>query len=198
MVRQQIMRTLSLWQHFDNWQLNRLRYMSHEAKNIYNTTLFHTKIFNRYRESIYCILYHMFIDGAIEDPDQLDDHLYCLYNSYYQHYLSIKDLLQHNNNIIYQSIRNAELMIVNSNFNNWLSDLTKFFKKCPILQYPQGCDEPTRKELCDDIVFYILKYMYNKNFLMIKREIMNHKKCTIQDKVFIEQVKNDEHLFDNQ
>ena len=53
----------------------------------------------------------------------------------------------------------------------------------------------TKKELFIDIIDRILKSIYVKNFYRTKDQLINKKKLTITNKQFIDQVKNDENIF---
>ena len=191
----QITRTLSIWNHFSHNQQNILRFMIHESKNIYNASIFHTQIYNRYHNEIFHQLYRLVKSKEITSPKQFDNKLYKLYDNYYKHYLLIKSFLKHNNNFIYKFIRDLNIIVVNDNFEYYFNKITTLLCKNRKLDYPVNSNESIKKELCDDIIHNILRSMYNRNFRLTESQILSHKECTIKDVDFIAQVQLNKHLF---
>ena len=190
-----ITRTLSNREHLNNHQLNILRFMTRESKNIYNTSIFHTQIFNRYHNNIFHSIYQLVRSKEITKPKQLDKRVYELYDYYYKHYLLIKPFLKYNNDIIYRFIKNMNERVINDNFDILSSQIIKSLSKNQYLRFPRNCNDFIRKELLDDIVLHILKYMYNGNFHQTLKEIKSRKKCSITNENFIKQVSKNKHLF---
>jgi len=192
-----ITRTFSYWTQFDYKYINILRFMAHEAKNIYNTCVFHTQLFYRYSNKIFRDLYRLITYGFITKASQFDAAFYQMYDHYYKRYVMLKPFIKSNNDIIYDHIKQylQEIWLTNNNCKNYYREIIKSLIKKNVLQFPPGCDISVRKELFNDIVRSIVISFYNKSYCMTKNEIINHKKCTIRDKEFIEQVKNNEYLF---
>src|SRR5580693_7682662 len=116
-------RTLCNWEHFNPNQMNILRFMCRESKNIYNSAIFHTQIYNRYSNQIFEKLFSLVKSKDITNPEELDAKLYEIYDKYFNHYLKIKSYLRHNNDVIYKFIKRLNLCIVNTNFQSFFDSI---------------------------------------------------------------------------
>lgn len=191
-------RTISSYSSFDKKSINNLlTFMSHESKNSYNTSIFHTQIFFWCKNNIYKQLYELVTNNEITSVKDHDNRLYQLYDPYYQKYLLIKPFKIFNNNIIYKFIvTNLEdVYVINDNFDFIEKFVVEYFENHDLLKFPINATIDIVHELFYNIVFSILKSFYYKNFNKTKEEILSKKKCTIEDKTFIEQVKNGEELY---
>lgn len=193
-----IIRCFSNWAHFNSREHRIFQSMAHESKNIFNFSLFHTKIYHSYSNRIFEDLHNLVINNEIKNIDEFDNKLYDVYDHYYQRFLIIKPFIHHNRKIIYQTVINyiEDIDLVNDNFYLFEEFIYKQIKSDDLLKFPEDCDSRTVNELFYDILFQILKSIYNKNFHNTLNEIKSKKKCTIQDINFINQVKNNEYLFD--
>jgi len=191
-----VTRTLSHWGSFDKKNLNILRFLSHEAKNVYNCSIFHSRIFYRYSKIIYEIMYGMITSGEIKTIKELDDNFYSLYHEYYIWYVSIKDHLMHNNMIIYQfiQIHLEDVCIVNDNYDYYCDEIIDILRAHPQVRFGNDDDSPRKIEVVDNIVRSILQSFYNRNYALTAEEIENGEECTISDETFIEQVRK-KHIF---
>lgn len=172
---------------------NILNFMTHASKNIYNAAVFHTNVFLRYQNLIFKKLLALVNNGTILDITSFDITFYDLYDQYYQRYLRIKHILYTNNQIIYNVIRKyleeSNIIIMNNNFYEVKQSVIN------IIDTQRLIIVPDKKELYLDIVSDILISMYKRSFNYLKDCIMNNRPCTNFDPAFIDQVKNDEHLF---
>ena len=195
-----ITRTISDWCNLSARNQNIIRFMSHESKNIYNATIFHCQIFYQYSNSIFKDLYELMQKNSFKTVIAFDIKLYKLYDEYHQHHLQIKPFKKFNNDVIYKFITKQvkNVSIVNNNFLTIKESIITALESSDELKFPENCSIDTKQEIFYDIAFNILKSFYNKNFQKTKREILDKVKCTIDDKDFIEQVKNDIHLFSSE
>jgi len=196
-LKNSITRTISTWARIDNKNLNILRFMSHQAKNIYNSAIFHSQIYYRYSNLIFREILRLVRSKKITTIKAIDDAVYQLYDKYYQHYLIIKPCIKHNNDIIYRFIKKSlrDIYLINNNFQFYYKKILTSLKKSTDLKFPEIASEFVMKELREDILMSIMKSFYNKNFDMIAKQISLKKKFTIKNQEFINQVKRKEHLF---
>ena len=191
-----VVRTMSSYVNInDKITNNILKFMTHESKNIYNATVYHTNIFLRYQNIIFKELLDLVTDRTIRDIQKFDITFYELYHKYYQRYMRIQNVLRINNQIIYGVIKNylkqSNITIMNNNFNKIKKTVIKIIDENKLIVV-SDCD---KKELYLDIVSNILVSMYNRSFNFLKDMIMSRRPCTAFDTTFIRQVKNDERLF---
>ena len=192
-----VLRTISIFGPRNIEQLNILRFMAHEAKNIFNVSIFHTQIYFAFSNKIFEELYKLVLDDKISDIKKLDAKLSEIYDKYYKLYLSIKDYKSYNDEIIYNFIKKnlVNVDIINSNYYSIEKFIITSLEKMRVLKFPQQITMEIKNELFYSIVTNILKSFYNKNFVETKEAIFNRIECRIKDKLFIEQVKNNKHLF---
>lgn len=192
-----ITRTISDHCRFSQRIINILKFMSHESKNIYNTSIFHTQIFLRYSNLIYKKLWKLVKTKDVTNVTQFDSKLFEIYDRYYKHHLSIRFIKKYNNNVIYQLIKeNIDgVDLVNNNYYFFEEFIIRTLYEDNLLKFPPNCSIETEHEIFYDIVSKILQSIYNKNFQKTKNEIINREKCTIEDPDFIKQVKDNMHLF---
>ena len=191
-------RTQSEWTNFDYYQNQIFKFMSHESKNIYNFSIFHTQIFLQYSNAIFKELYLLVKKKEITNIAQFDSMFYNIYHRYYQDYLLIKPLKKHNNDIIYnfikKSINDDKIFLRNENYLLFDKFIITELEESNLLKFPDNCSQHVKKELFEDIVTKILRGIYHKNFMTVKNAMLNKKKCDV-DQIFFEQVKKNKHLF---
>ena len=191
-----VIRTISSYVNInDKITNNILKFMTHESKNIYNATVYHTNIFLRYQNIIFKELLDLVTDRTIRDIHKFDTTFYELYHKYYQKYTRIQNVLRTNNQIIYGVIKNylkqSHITIMNNNFNKIKRAVIKIIDENKLIVV----SDRDKNELYLDIVSSVLMSMYNRSFNFLKDMIMSRRPCTDFDPVFIRQVKNDERLF---
>ena len=192
-------RTQSEWTNFNHHQQQILKFMSHESKNIYNFSIFHTQIFLQYSNAIFKELYSLVENEEITDIAQFDSMFYDVYHRYYQEYLLINPLKRHNNNIIYNFIKESldGTDLINENYLLFEKFIITRLQKNKLLKFPNNCSRHIKDELFYDIVNKILRGIYHKHFMKIKKAILNKRKCDV-DEDFLEQVKKGKYLFANE
>lgn len=185
-------RTLSIYLNKDDCKTQILREMSKLSKDVYNFSIFCTEIYNKYKNDIYKKLYEGIVKDLYKDKDTFYTELYQIYDHYYNEFIKNKDVLKNNNNIIYEYIVNSiDEPILNDNFYNIENKIIKKLKKHKKITF----DNYTKDEFFTSIVRRILKSFYNKNYFRTKSQILNKEKVTIQNNVFINQVKEELYLF---
>lgn len=192
------LRTISSYCSYNKQTNNLLNFMSHEAKNIYNTSIFLYQIFLTYKQQIFRDLYFMLKNNEIEDVYYFDGQFYNVFHKYRQKYIKLKYFRQYNNNLIYRFIKETldeeEVILVNNNFFIIEKYIINTLENENLLKFPKKCSMDDKREIFYDIVRSILKSIYDKNFNQTKEEILEKTKCTIDDKIFIEQVRNNEYI----
>ena len=173
---------------------NIFRVMSHESKNIYNVSIFHTNFFLRYQNDIFKELYVMVRRKEIIDIEKFEEIFEEIYYKYYQRFSKIKSILHSNNQIIYKYIKEyidtTKTIVTNDNFNNIKKIIINRINKAGIITVSKE-DE---KELYLDIVTNILKSMYRSSFNFIKGKIARHLPCDKYDQNFVAQVLSNTYL----
>ena len=199
MPEEKLIRTISSYLSRHNKPLNNiLDFMCHESKNIYNTSIFHTQIFLRHKNDIFEELHTLVNDNKIKNITDFDEMLYEIYNKYCEDHIKLKTYKIFNNNIIYKFIKTRLIdFIVNDNFVLIEKFVIQELEKQNILHFPTNCNNDTKNKLFHNIVYSILASFYTKNFNMTKDQILAKQKCTIDDTIFIEQVKANNFLLIN-
>lgn len=192
-------RTVSDWNSFNQRQTNILRFMSHESKNIYNISIFHMQIYFNYSNKIFKKLHKLVRKKEITNITDFDKELFKIYDKFYKHQLLIKPFKYENNNVIYSFIKNniKNTNLVNDNYFLFEKFVIRSIEKNKLLKFPENPSIGVKHELFYDIVSSILKSIYLKNFNETREFIINKKKCRIQDENFINQVKNNQNLFED-
>ena len=175
---------------------NILDFSTHQSKNAFNTFIFYSEIYCYFKSTIFKELYRMVLKKIIKSPSHFDDAFYELFDVYLKQYMEIRPFITINNITIYKFIiENLKgINLVNNNFAMFEKFITETLEKSNSLQFPDNCTFEHKKLLFNDIIYAILRSIYNKNFNKTKEEILAKQKCSINDKEFIEQVKNDEYL----
>ena len=179
----------------DKAQNHILEFMTREAKNIYNVSVFHTNIFTMYQNDIFKDIYAKVIKKEIIDPNTIDEWVYKLYDSYYQKYILIKPTIEHNRKIIYEFITDYldknNIIIMNDTLDKTKIKITNILQNDKRIIIP---DVTHAKPCFTDIIDNILNGIYSSNFHKVKNQILNKKPVTIKNTKFIEQVKQNEFI----
>jgi len=158
--------------------------MTEQSKNIFNSCIFHNKIFTLFKKEIYNDVYKL-----SKTKDIIDDKSYQfvlfkqVYHKYYELYVKYKNIIKENNKIIYKYLINVKPVITTINFNN---EYTKFINEIKV-NIP---DNKYKFIFLDNIVENILKSFYRTNFNIIKNDLVKHKKFSIDNDDLIEDVRN--------
>src|SRR5271170_5486672 len=186
-------------------ELQLFRFLSHECKHIYNKTLFCFLFLYSYKNRIFKDLYDhtkdLLKNKKKDSIDPVKDEIltnirskmHLLINTYYDYYISIKDQLHINNQLIYQYVTDYistnNIIINNKNYSEYLSRFNKELDK--IIK----TTEKNKFDLLDNILTRILKSIYNKNYFSVQYSIKNHQPLKIKDAILITDVKNENYLF---
>lgn len=182
---------------------NIFKFMTDISKNIYNSVIFCNNIFYKFKNQIFYNVQKYFIDNiknlncdTIEDI--VKDKIYTEYEKYYNLFISSKDNINKNNKEFYKYIKNYisdnKIIIVNNNYNEIKFTIIKKILHDFNLKY-------TNKEIKNiefiSIVENILYSFYNNNWNTTKNQILNKIKCSIEDEIFINQIKNNAKIVNN-
>ena len=175
-------------------------HMTAISKNIYNCTIYCTTIFYEYKQQIFK---EIFKTININDFDLTDNEkniiriisqkqFYSLYGAKYDYYSIMKPIANANNKIIYQFIKNIlkTINLINNNYEIIREIVIHNILKDKNIIY----NDTNKYDVTIKLIDNILEAIYIKNFYTTKNQIMNHKRVTIQDKIFIKQVKNEEFI----
>ena len=190
-----ILRAYSSIYPFDSEQRKILNHLTGISKNIYNTSVFCTEIYYRYKQKIYEKLYELINSNSIRNLDVFYNKLFELYEQYYKHYQRIYKTLFANNKIIYNFISTYflpnELEITRSNYANFRELFIFLLEKRKDIIFNQE----TKQELLIDIIDKILRSFYDRKYFRNKRERINHKPFSPCDRETINDVADDNHYF---
>ena len=191
------LRTISSYCSSDKSRNNVLDFITHESKNIYNVTIFHSQIFLTYKQKIFKELYFLVKQNKIT-IDNFDESFYQIFDKYCNRYLKIKPFKKYNNDIIYQFIKTnlVNIYLINDNFYAFEWFVIKSLNNSNLLKFSKNYSIEDKHELFYDIVYSILKSIYDKNFMKTRKEILSKKKCSISDEKFIKQIKEEKYLLD--
>jgi IS605 OrfB family transposase len=137
-----------------------------------------------------------FIDSNTKlTSDSIRKKIYDSYSHYYQIFINSKDKINQNNKDIYFFIKEyiKDITLVNNNYHNVCNSIILDLQK----KFKYAFTNSTQRNIeFLDIVDNILKSIYSENWNTTKNEILNKAPCTIQDPTFIEQIRNNQYLFD--
>lgn len=167
------------------------RYMCKTSKNIYNTYLFCSNVFMKYKKQIFKDVLLKYNNGKII-TDQIENEIYVTYEKYYTYHTKIYKQLNINNNIIFKIIINylhdRNIYVMHNNFDQIKKDITNISKKDINIKF----DKTTEDTLFIDIINHILNSFFIKNYMKTKLELLNKQKITIADENFINFVKSND------
>ena len=175
----------------NNGTKNIFDFMTHESKNAYNSFIYTTNLYYKFKKCIFC--------NAIKEIKSLkkvsekivDDVVYKHFQVYYDLYSKEKKHFNNNNDIIYKFIKeNLKEKIINSNLNSYKNQFITLLYKNKELYL----NKELNMYLIDDIIINILNSFYNKNFNYVKDCLLNHKPINDFDDNFIKEVKNENNL----
>ena len=170
--------------------------MTKISKNIYNTTIFNITIFNKYKQTIFKKIYDELSSLQIDEKNKYDIHkrIYELYDINYKEYVNNIPIIKNNSKIIYKFITECcDTSYIINDFYKVIKYLVEYniFKNNEIIYNDQN-----KYEVVDSIIEKILQSIYNKNYYRTYYQLINKEPITLQNEIFINQVKNNEKLFD--
>lgn len=168
-------------------------HMAKYSKNIYNCVIFVSSIYFENKNNIFKVLESEMDTGRITTRYLFYDRLYATFKVYYDNHIKKMDCRKKFNEIVYSTVinnlRNVEL--INSNYyeirDNIISGL-----ETKIDNYDDN------NELIINNVDKIIRSIYARNFYRTRNEILNNIPTKINNPQFIEDVKNDNFLFNNE
>lgn len=177
-----------------------IEFMTKEAKEVYNKTIFCFQFFDMFKDRIYKDLYDFILTFIkkfnavnLDIVTIVNDEFDRLIETYYKYYLEIRNQLITNNNIMYkyiiEEISNSNVVITNNNYEIYYEDFKEDLEE---IIKP---DKETRFDIFDNILTNILKSIYTKNFYHVKYGLLNHDILRIKSETFINQVKRNQFLF---
>ena len=94
------------------------KFMCHESKNVYNTFIFHMRIYSKCSNQIFKQLYDMVCNKQIKDVTAFDAAFFDIYDNLYKKTVLLKPHIEKNNKIIYGLIKYQlrDIVLVNNNF----------------------------------------------------------------------------------
>ena len=157
------------------------------SKNVYNSTLYTTNIFNLFKCSIYKKLY----DELTKNKNIIcNDFVKKELTFYYDLYTKLKDDIKSNNKYIYSfivnDIKSKNIIVKNSNYQTVIDNYIFILKNDKNI---------IKNNVNDDILYYniiknIISSIYLRNVNTIKFEMLNHKKFSIDDQELTECIQN--------
>ena len=170
---------------FNKFESNIFDYILKQSAKIYNTSIYYSNIYFRFKKYIFNDFYKM---NSINNPNEEVEKIFDKYCDWYSRN---KNILFEINQDVYKYIKDNVKTLVNNNFESekirLSKDLEKFKK-----DIEKNC---FFTYIFEDIINNIFRSFYLKNYNKTKDEILSKKPCSIQDLDFIEQVKKKECLF---
>jgi hypothetical protein len=176
---------------YDKNQLNNMMCdnLCIESYKVYNLSIFCTEIFNLYKFHIYKSIYR---NKKIKNG-QYDDIIINKLMYYFDEYVKIKNKIKTNNNYIYKYIisyiTQNNIIIKKSNFHQVKQTIEKKLSNDENIGYSEN-----KEILFDNIIYKILLSIYNKNFNLMKNQMINHEPFTINDADLLNEIKSNDLL----
>lgn len=171
--------------------------MSSYSKNVYNCTIFNTTIYTKNKQRIFKLIYDKINNLTDEQKKEFDIHstIYKLYDNIYNEYVENIPIIRNNSKIIYNFIKEyIDQSYVINDYYNVMYEIVKYnsYKNKDIIY-----NNLNKSDVIDCIIKSILQSIYNKNYYRTYYQLINKEPITIENTDFIEQVKNNEHLFNS-
>ncbi len=180
-------KTLSFYEN-NEFRKDIFRELGINSKKVYNTYIYAFQIYSIYKNEIFKQLYDNILLDQNIDCDLFITNKFC---EFFDNYCLIKDKIKSNNRIIYSEIKEYlklhKITVKTSNYNI-LKDHLIFGLKTQDSIYIDGINDTV---LVDNIISNILTSIYNKNYNIVKQNMINHKPFNKNtDKDIIEEIKN--------
>ena len=199
-------RTICVYLNLDKYQSNIYKFISSIYRNIYNSSIFCTTIFNKFKYDLYKKIYYDIkkIREVQNNKDNQnsksisDSVVHSSLDNYYDFYVKHKDAINKNNNFLYKfvidKLKSYGGVMTNHVFKLLRYDLINFlyFDKNNCLSYNNN----NKKYLVFDIYDNILFSIYNKTYNTIKTEMTNNIPFSIKNipQRFINEIKNNKFI----
>lgn len=180
-----VLRCLELYNIFNKDEIQIIKYMSHESKNVFNFTMYCINIYYKFKDSIFRQLLDGLNNKTIVGKKQFEVNLYHLLKQYFQHYSDNKNIFIDSNNFVYNIISTElnNVFVDNDNYYDLLHNFEDILDDIPDLMIPNECHLIMKR---------ILDSYYIRNYNYVKKCLLNH--IPIDKKVpkkFIKDVKNE-------
>jgi len=190
------LKTISL---FINKKYNKVfDVMSQTSKNIYNISLYCHNIYTLFQKNIYDDFINELTKNTLKIKDKqkyIDDNydniFLSIFNKYHKIYSDNNDINKINNEIIYKYIKTdlKDTILNSSNISLYENKYSKYLKRECIF------DDTNKFFVFDYNIKKIIKSFYDKQFNVVKNELVNKKPLTISDSQLINEVKNDKYYY---
>ena len=184
-------KTLCCFDPFNKFDKRIIDFMSHISKNIYNTAIYCHQIYDIFYVDIYTDLFDSLNENFSNklETEIVHDLLFKIFNVYHSFYSNNKSTVDFINNFIQKTVFeiNKKNPIINTNFmsviNSVFMQIVKEIQKTSVMCHKYF-------NLIQRRVYDEVSWKYNENFTITKNEILSKKKCTINNKDFIDDIKN--------
>ena len=166
---------------------NIFKFLSGISKNIYNTTIYISSIYYKYKEEIFFKAYSDYLYKNLTEK-QFHDKVYEYFKYFYDLHSKKDSLVKINNNILYEKIieKIKDINLNNGNYKTIRNEI--FFENLFSVEF-------TNKYEYEFIIDDILMTIYKKKYYLTEYQIKNKIPVTFID--FIDIVKNKKNLFLN-
>ena len=159
--------TLSLKATFNKEQTKIFKFLTNESKKIFNHYMFSLNVYNFYKYKLYDDIFIMHINKQIT-KENINDTIVRKLINYYKNYSNNYVQYKINNNIIYKTIKNMNIIITHDNYDDYY---LKIINKC-ILDNNIIFDSSNCDLLFYDIIKNILTTFYMNNFFSVRNSII--------------------------
>ena len=192
-------KTISSFHPFNNRTSGIISFMCDISKNIYNTSIFCHQIYDLFYNSIYarllvfCQMQKRKMNSEPTDDekknllDTVHNKLILLFSEYHAFYCKHYKDIKNNSALIlhYLICKNKLDPIVNSNYEQYIIDTCQFVMSNKYIVFSIDTYWMVKKYILE-----IINWLYLVNFKTTRNEIRNKMPVTIKNKIFIENVKS--------
>ncbi|ATZ81049.1 putative transposase [Bodo saltans virus] len=175
-------------------------FMTNISKNVYNTVIFFNDVYYKFKNRMFKNILHLFFIHNTQKitEENIQAQIYYQYDLFYKLYVSSKKNSYNNNKILYPYIKDYickhNITLMNNNYNHYKNNIIKNIIK--EFKFSYSDDNIKHIELIS-VVETILRSFYNKNWNNTLNEIKNKLPCTINNAEFINQIKKNDKLKNN-
>lgn len=190
-------KTISSFNPFDKFDTRIIDFMCKISKNIYNSAIYCHQIYDIFYVDIYSDLI-VFINKNYNElstartevrKEIIHDLLIKIFNTYHSFHCKNLDIIKNINSFIWKTVCeiNKNTPLINLNFETILNEVFKVVTK-ETQKYSVICHKFFN--LLQRKVFDAVSWIYNENYNKTKSEMLLKKKCTINNKEFINDIKS--------
>lgn len=168
--------------------------MTIESKNLFNSCIFHNKIFTLFKQNIYNDVYILYQNNKYNKD--IITSFQDVYHKYYEIFGKYKNIINENNKLIFKhlinDIKQNNIIITTKNYEIYKNKYIKELQNK--ISIP---DKKFQNIFLNDVIINILQSFYKKNFDIIKDNLTNHKEYEILNDNLIEDVRNNRTIITN-